>query len=625
MNLGRLEFTVASGKADLANNMHTEIHTKKHTLSKPLKLALEIARGYAGWYFLGITALLGTNALGVMLPHYIQQAINELSRSTTVKDSTLENLHQILTPFLITLCSMFVVRIASRQCLLGVGRQIEHDTLNRLFRHILRQPVTFFAQHPSGELLSRVTNDVQAIRYASSGGVMLSFNTLFAYATSLPMMWAISPKLTVVSMMLYPITIGLMTHLTRKIKRIYQHVQEILSEISQHAQESYAGIHVIQAYSREKTEAAVMQSHSQAYLDANQELIRDRVWLFLVMAMITSLSVLVVLCEGGQEVILKQIPMGAFVAFAFYLERLAWPTAAFGWALSTFFQGAAASERLYELLESPPEEHSNKNPSSERVSSPRVSSPKIRSLILDWPEQQKHLQIERGELLVIVGPVGSGKTTLLHALSGLTELPSGLRAFFEYENGSRCDITTLDLQTLRGNSSLLTQQNFLFSTTIEKNLALGLSRPSSQNTIASSDIKTAVSQCAIEDEITAMPEGYQTLVGERGMSLSGGQRQRLALARTLLKPATVLLFDDPFSHVDSETEAVILRNFQHLDHFKSCITVIATHRLSIAPLATSILVLNHQGHVDSIGTHTQLLSQSYLYQSLQMRESLLSS
>ncbi|MBY0450756.1 MAG: ABC transporter ATP-binding protein/permease [Cyanobacteria bacterium] len=591
------------------------MHPEKHPLSKPLKLALEIARGYTGWYLLGILALLGTNALGVMLPHYIQQAIDGLSHHATLQD-----LHQILTTFLITLVSMFVVRIASRQCLIGVGRQIEHDTLNRLFRHILRQPMAFFAKHPSGELLSRVTNDVQAIRYASSGGVMLGFNTLFAYATSLPMMWAISPKLTVVSMMLYPITIGLMTHLTRKIKRIYQHVQEILSEISQHAQESYAGIHVIQAYSREKTEAAVMQSHSQAYLEANQELIRDRVWLFLVMAMITSLSVLVVLCEGGQEVILKQIPIGAFVAFAFYLERLAWPTAAFGWALSTFFQGAAASERLYELLEAPPEEQTKKTPLREKA-----PPEKIQSLILDWPEQHKHLQIQRGELLVIVGPVGSGKTTLLHALSGLTEIPSGLSAFFEYEDASRCDIATLDLQTLRGESSLLTQQNFLFSTTIEKNLALGLSRPSPQNTLESSDIKTAVSQCAIAEEIAAMPEGYQTLVGERGMGLSGGQRQRLALARTLLKPTTMLLLDDPFSHIDSETEAVILRNFQHLNHFKSCITVIATHRLSITPLATTILVLNHQGHVDNMGTHTQLLSQSPLYQSLQMRESLLSS
>lgn len=601
------------------------------------------------WQFTGgFAALLLTNIMGTLVPQLIQSAIH-LFEKPAAQPETLQHLYGYLLAILGVAIVMMCVRLASRMFLLGVGRRIEYDLRNILYKRLLKLPLSFFTVNPTGELMSRLTNDVQAMRFLCGGAVMLTANAIFAYTARIPVMIRISPILTLCAFLVYPFAAWGMSRLSRRVKASFFKVQDILGDISTLTQENLSGINVIQGYAKEPVENRRFQRLSDNYFEANRHLIRNRVFMFLVMSAVSGLGLLITLLVGGHEAIAHHMEYSQFIQFTLYLEQLAWPTMSLGWAITILQQGGAALQRIDEVLAAPlppipPQEPPlNNNNLTSPPAMMKIPSGKegreyfpaeqpltveIRHLSFRYenpykpavdPEMDGAPQVLRdisvrfspGTLTVLVGPVGSGKSTLLQLLPQL--YPVQPETVFI---GGK-DIHEIPLPVLRERVVLMPQQSFLFSSSIEKNIAYGYS--------THEDVLRGVVQAAqtagIHEEILGFQNQYETIVGERGMLVSGGQRQRLSLARALMIASPVLLLDDPFSNVDTETEQEILSALDTRKTFENKITVIATHRLSIARKASQVILMD-QGRIVAAGSHTELLATQPLYQRLNRKEQL---
>ncbi len=576
---------------------------------------------------LGVLALVVTNLMGIAIPWQIKQAVeciqqifggNGPSASPEASADAWAAFHQTLWAIVALATGAFLARVASRQYLLGTGRRVEADIRNRLFAHLIKMPTAYYAAHPTGELMSRMTNDVDATKFLTGGGIMLGVNTLLAYLMVIPMMWVLNPQLTLVTFLLYPVLIYVMSRISKKVRQGYYDVQKVLAEISDLAQENLNGMTVIQSYVRENQEEHRFGALGERYYHTYKALIHERILLFMLLAALSGFSTLMVLLVGGWQVIDHRLDVAGFVAFTMYLEQLAWPTMALGWTISIFQQGTAALQRLDEVFSTQPAFHAQ----GEEAPMPAPTEAgrlEIRHLTFtyrnpyqpDAPENRPaltdlSLTMEPGETIALVGPVGSGKSTLLRLLPRLYEAPEGTI----WLDGQ--DINGLDPGWLRRQVVLMPQLSFLFSSTVSHNIAFGeplaMQQPDRR-------IIPAAETAAVHADIQRLPHQYQTLVGERGLALSGGQRQRVALARALLMDARVLLLDDPFSNVDADTERLILDALQARRVLHGKTTLIATHRLSLVTLADRV-VLMEAGRVVAIGSHAQLLETQPLYRKL---------
>ncbi len=511
---------------------------------------------------------------------------------------------------------MFLVRVLSRYLLIGVGRKVEFDTRMDLFRHLLAMPRSYFDVQQTGELMSRLTNDLSALRMMVGGGVMLLANVLFAYLTIVPLMARLSWRLTLMAFLLYPLVIGLMRVLSTRVKRLSHTVQDKLGELTAIAQENFSGISVIQSYAKEPEESHRFKDVAEQYFVANTDLVRTRALLYILIAMVSGLSILIALGEGGREVITRELTLSSFAAYMLYLERLSWPTVSFGWILSTIQQGIAAKERINAVLDAestvtdekadlsmtalplPPLEVSHLTFAYHNPYSPE--SVEIAPPIL----QDVSFAVQPGEMVALVGPIGAGKSTLLNLMVRLYDPPTGAITL----NG--IPIERIPLTLLRQQVTLMPQNSFLFSDTLKANIALP--KPD----VAQQVIESVAEMANLHADVALFPKAYETLVGERGVTLSGGQRQRTALARTLLAAPGILLLDDPFSNVDVETEAQIIQALQERRFLKDRTTIFASQRFSLVQHADRIIVLTADGRVDAIGTHEELLQRSALYRAL---------
>jgi len=605
---------------------------------------------------LGVLALLVTNALLTAIPWQLKHVIDLIQQifSTEKDPMSYPQLlwgdfyqHLWLIAGLATL--MLLARVASRQWLLGAGRRVEYDLRNKLYAHLLRMAPDYFAAHPIGELMSRMTNDVDATKYLTGGGLMLGVNTILAYALAIPMMLIINWRLALVTFIFYPIVIFLMSRISKKVRQGYYDVQSVLADISTVAQENLNGMMVIQSYVREEHESQRFQKVCEQYFSAYTGLIHERILLFMVLAALSGLSLLLVLLVGGWQVIAHKLDWGGFVAFTMYLEQLAWPTMALGWTISIFQQGTAALQRIDEVfsaeptIQSPTENqhrvdtssHAGKleirhlnfayyNPYLPENMSPQSTNneatSKINSMLegttaaLPQTEARKILQdinlsIRPGETIALVGPVGSGKSTVLRLLPRLLDTPQGT-IFLDDQ-----DITTLDLSALRASLVFMPQLSFLFSTTVSQNIAFGKPGVITESEHPEAPIIQAAETASVHMDILELPKQYQTLVGERGLMLSGGQRQRVSLARALIMDAPVLVLDDPFSNVDAETERNIVSALRERKIFQHKTTLLATHRFSLIALCDRIALMD-QGRILAVGTHAELMKSQPLYQKL---------
>lgn len=576
---------------------HPSSRTERHSWQKILRYI----RPHWRPTLFGILALLLVNGLGVYIPLLIRQSIDGLEAGFT--------LQQLLwdSGVLLVLASfMWVIRVQSRMFLFGVGRQVEFDLKQQLFQHLLTLEPDYFATHTVGDLISRSTSDVDNIRRLLGFAVLSSINTLFAYLLTLPVMLAINVRLTLIALMVYPFMLILVLMFSQKLRTQQMAVQQELADLSELIQEDMSGIGLIKIYAQEENERQAFHRSSQKLLKANLDLAQTRNMLFPLIGGLAYVSVLLMLWQGGSAIAAGALSVGDFIALILYIERLVFPTALLGFTITTYQRGEVSIDRVESILSVVP----NIQDSEVAIAMPREQVQghlKADRLTYTYPGATQpalnnlSFSIYPGQTVAIVGSIGSGKTTLANALPRLLNIAPG-QLFLDGQ-----DITQIRLADLRAAIAYVPQESFLFSTEINNNIRYG------DPVAGQRAVEKAAQQAQIHAEILNFPKQYETLVGERGITLSGGQRQRTALARGLLVDAPILVLDDSLSSVDNETALHILENLSTGTQRKTVLFI--THQLSAAAQADLILVMA-EGQIVQNGTHSELLQQPGLYQSL---------
>ncbi|MEH2417033.1 ABC transporter ATP-binding protein [Nostoc sp.] len=550
---------------------------------------------------LGILALLSVNALGVYIPWLIRAGVDKLS-TTFVWNQIL---HYVVIIVLLS-SAMWLMRMASRIWLFGVGRQVEFDLKQRIFEHLLKLEPAYFASNSAGDLISRATSDVDNIKRLLGFAVLSLANIVFAYTLTLPVMLTISVDLTLAALAVYPFIFLLVTLFSDRLRKQQAKVQEQLSDISELIQEDISGIALIKIYAQEANERRAFAKKNQQLLAANLELAKSRNTLFPLIGGLANISSLVIIWLGAARMSSGTLEVGDFLALLIYVERLVFPTALLGFTITAYQRGEVSVDRLESILSVTPKIQDTADAIHLPVAELK-GEVTAKNLTYTYPGSTTpalanvNFTIAPGETVSIVGAIGSGKSTLANALPRLLDIESG-QLFLD-----GVDITKIALASLRGAIAYVPQDSFLFSTTIKNNIRYG-DPISEQN-----QVESAAQLAQIESEINNFPQQYETIVGERGITLSGGQRQRTALARAMLINAPVLILDDALSSVDNQTATQILKNLSSDTERKTVIFI--THQLSAAAASDRILVME-KGKIVQTGNHLELLQQEGLYRTL---------
>jgi len=552
---------------------------------------------------MGALSLVVVNLLGVSLPLIVRNAVDALHGGFALSD-VLQKAGLIIA--LATV--MGLVRLWSRILVFGVGRQVEADLKQRIFDHLLLQEPGWVQSTGSGEVISRATSDVENVRRLLGFAVLSLTNTALAYALTLPAMLAIDPLLTLAAVGLYPLMLLVVRLFGGRMMKQQRRQQEALAQLSDLIQEDLSGIGAIKIYGQELMEQEAFEGRNRLYRDAALKLGRTRATLFPLLEGIASVSLLLLLAIGSGQIESGRLTIGDLVALILFVERLVFPTALLGFTLNSFQTGQVSLDRIEALLqreslvESPPEPIAPVEPARGMV--------EARGLTVRYPGAARpsldglSFRIEAGELVAVVGPVGCGKTTLARALGRMVVVDPG-QLFFD-----GIDITRLALEDLRRQVALVPQEGFLFTATLADNLRYGDPGAPIER------VEKASRQARLEADVKGFPDGYATLVGERGITLSGGQRQRTALGRALLVEAPLLVLDDALASVDNNTAAGILAEIR-LQRSRSVLMI--SHQLSAAAACDRILVLE-EGRLVQEGHHRDLLTVAGPYRRLWERE-----
>jgi ATP-binding cassette subfamily B protein len=550
---------------------------------------------------LGIIALFTVNGLGVYIPLLIRSAVDKLSLNFTYG----QVLRYVVLIVLLT-SAMWLIRMASRIWIFGVGRQAEFDLKQEIFEHLLKLEPAYFATHPVGDLISKATSDVDNIRRLLGFALLSLANTFFAYVLTLPVMLSISVDLTLASLAVYPFMFVLVHLFSDRLRNEQSQVQESISDMSQLIQEDISGIALIKIYAQEENERRAFAEKNQHLLQANLKLAQSRNTLFPLIGGLANISSLIIIWLGATRIAAGSLAIGDFVALLIYVERLVFPTALLGFTITAYQRGEVSIDRVESILSTEPKIQDADNLIALPISQVKGEIT-AKNLSYAYPGSPSpaldHLNfsIHPGELVAIVGAIGAGKSTLANALPRLLDIQPG-QLFLD-----GIDITQISLVDLRGAIAYVPQDSFLFSTTIKNNIRYG------DPTQEQAAIEKVAQQSQIHSEIIHFPQQYATIVGERGITLSGGQRQRTSLARAMLIDAPVLILDDALSSVDNQTATAILRNLAGGKQRKTVIFI--THQLSAAANSDRIFVMD-KGKVVQMGTHMELLQQTGLYRIL---------
>ena len=557
---------------------------------------------------LGCLCLVGTNAFSLAIPWLLKQAIDALrelapaaAHGVVVRDAVLIIVFAVLQA---------LIRTWSRIFIFDAGRNVEYRLRRDLFGHLTRLDPGFYRRHPTGDVMSRLTNDLGSVRLLYGPGLLNLLNTALVYATGLALLLRLSPRLTLLALIPYPLLLGAARVASRRIYRASRAIQEQLGTMSTAIQEDLAGIAVIKHYALEESRQRAFRDVNDEYLGRSLALVRARGALMPLFAMLGGIGTLIVLWAGGREVIAGRMSVGSLVAFNGYLVLLSWPTFALGWIIGIWQRGVASWARVRELLETPPvitDALDNAPPADKTASTPSVE---VRDLSIET-DGRKLLDgvsfvLPAGATLAIVGRTGGGKTTLVDAVLRMQDVaPGAVRV------GGR-DVTHIPLASLRGMIGYAPQDAFLFSATVADNIAFGI-RDDVDAATRDERVRRAAEAAGLAPDVAVLPDGYQTLVGERGITLSGGQRQRVALARALAADPQILILDDSLSSVDAETERAILTRLRPILAGRTSILI--SHRVAAVKDAGEILVLDG-GRVAEHGTHAALLAAGGVYASL---------
>ncbi|MBX2976325.1 MAG: ABC transporter ATP-binding protein [Ignavibacteriaceae bacterium] len=547
--------------------------------------------------FFGIVFILLSNAGTVYVPIIIKDSINELQSS--LNSETITNY-----ALLIVVASLFsgIFRFMIRQTIIVVSREIEYDLRGDFWSHIQQLPLRYFQNNSTGNIMAHATNDINAVRMFIGPAVMYSIDTLIRLIIVVVIMFTISPMVTIYALLPLPLLSFLVYFVGRKIHERFTRIQEKFSELTTKAQENFSGIRVIKSYVREENEIETFKVLSKDYLHKNMHLVKLQALFQPILFLVTGLSVIVVMWSGGVRVIEKELLLGDITALIIYLGILTWPMIAFGWVINIIQQAEASMKRLNKIFHEPYEiEDSTLTDSSLTSVKGNIEFKNVTfryndnsPIILDNID----LSIPEGTTLAIMGHTGSGKTSFVNLISRLYDVTGGEILI----DGK--PVKHFPLSVLRKNIGFVQQETFLFSDSIMNNLGYGLSEVNTEKIINAAKI------AQFDKDVKDFPNQYETVIGERGITLSGGQKQRATLTRALAIDPKILILDDSFSAVDTNTEEEILSNLKSF--MKGRTSIIISHRVSTVKDADKIVVLD-KGKIAESGTHARLIELNGIY------------
>jgi ATP-binding cassette subfamily B protein len=558
-------------------------------------------------YLIGGLCLFGTATLVMWIPWWIREAVRILEQGGALGDVT-------FYAALIGLAALAqgIIRTYSRALIFNAGRNVEYDLRNDLFAHLQKLPLSFYHARRTGDLMSRVINDISAVRVMLGPGVVNFVNAPLYYVYALALMLSMDVRMTLAALAPLPLLIYAAAKFRGRIMKSSLEVQQQMSGLSSHVQENLSGMHVVKAYSQEKYQTQQFVALNEEFRAKSLEMARMRGIVTPIMQGINGLTVVIVIWYGGVRVARGDLLVADIVAFIAYLNVLAWPTAAFGWMLSLVERGRAAMKRLEEILNSEP-----------AIASMAAAVPftglkngvAFREVSFAYEQQANgHPVLEGisfslpvGKTVGLVGRIGSGKSTAAQLVPRLFDASSG-EVLIDGQ-----DVRKLSLRELRQSLGYVPQEPFLFSTSLRRNLTFG------RDDVSDQDLQRAVRIARLDRDVENFPQGLDTVVGERGVTLSGGQKQRATLARALAIDPPVLILDDCLSSVDAQTEAEILHGLRSILKGKTCLII--SHRISAVKDADEILVLD-EGRIIERGSHHQLVERGGLYAELYQQQRL---